>query len=200
MSQRKQREARRAARAAAPAQRGQRLPGGTRLWAVCGAALLAAVVFVGVLAARDTGLAEPIPQRDDEAVSFSGTDPISGETVSSSDYAGTPLVIAIWASWCPGCNAEAEAFRRFVEDHPDVQAIGVNLQDTRAAARSFYERWGWTHPSVADPDGAISFSLGLQGTPTTLFTDREHRIVARIVGETDYDGFVQGLRTALSES
>lgn len=162
--------------------------------------MLAAVVFVGVLAARDTGLAEPIVQRGGDAVSFSGTDPITGETVSLSDYAGTPLVINVWGSWCAGCIAEAEDLRRFAEDHPEVQLVGVNLQDSQGAARDFYEEWRWTHPSVFDPDGAIAFSLGLQGTPTTFFTDREHRVVTRIVGETDYDGFVQAMRAALDES
>jgi hypothetical protein len=39
--------------------------------------------------------------------------------------------------------------------------------------------------------------LGLQGTPSTFFLDREHRLAARIVGETDYAGFVRGLNTAL---
>ncbi|GIU94052.1 MAG: hypothetical protein KatS3mg012_0509 [Gaiellaceae bacterium] len=171
-----------------------------RLWAVCGAALLAGVVVLGVLAARDTGRAEPVAQRQGDPVSFSGTDPITGKEVSLADYAGTPLVITVWGSWCPGCNAEAEDLRRFAEEHPEVQVVGVNLQDSTSGARAFYARWGWTHPSVSDPDGAISFSLGLQGTPTTFFTDREHRIVTRIVGETDYEGFVEALRVALAES
>lgn len=162
--------------------------------------MLAAVVFVGVLAARDTGLAGPIVQPDGDAVSFSGTDPVTGKEVSLSDYTGTPLVINVWGSWCTGCAAEAEDLRRFAEDHPEVQVVGVDLQDSRSGARGFYERWRWTHPSVFDPDGAISFSLGLQGTPTTFFTDREHRIVARIVGETDYDGFVQAMRAVVDES
>ena len=133
-------------------------------------------------------------------MSFSGSDPITGERVSLDRYAGTPVVINVWGSWCPGCIAEAEDLRRFAADHPEVQVVGVDLQDSRDAANDFYERWRWTHPSVFDPDGEISFSLGLQGAPSTFFLDREHRIVSRIVGETDYAGFERGLEAALEAS
>jgi thiol-disulfide isomerase/thioredoxin len=200
VSQRKAKEARRQERGAAPPQSGRRLPGGSRLWIVCGAAVLAAVVFVGILSARGTDTAAPIAQRGGDVVSFSGRDPVTGREVALSDYEGRPLAINVWGSWCTGCKAEAEALRRFAENHPEVQVIGVDLQDSIAGAKAFYQRYGWTHPSVFDPDGAISFSLGLQGTPTTFFTDREHRIVTRIVGETDYDGFVQAMRAALDGS
>jgi thiol-disulfide isomerase/thioredoxin len=171
-----------------------------RAWAVAVALPLVAVLATGIVVARGTGAAEPIAARTGDAVSFSGSDPITGERVSLDGYAGKPVVINVWGSWCPGCIAEAEDLRRFAEDHPEVQVIGVDLQDSRDAAKDFYERWRWTHPSIFDPDGEISFSLGLQGTPSTFFLDREHRIVTRIVGETDYAGFERGLEAALEAS
>jgi hypothetical protein len=76
--------------------------------------------------------------------------------------------------------------------------VGVDIQDTRAAGKAFYRRFGWHQPSVFDPGGLIATRFQLQGLPTTLFLDRHHRIVARILGETDLAGFDQGLRQALS--
>lgn len=146
---------------------------------------LVAVLGAGIVVARGTGAAEPIAASGGETISFSGADPVTGEPVSLGDYFGKPVVINVWGSWCPGCSAEAEDLRRFADDHPDVQVLGIDLQDTKDAAKAFYERWRWTHPSVFDPDGEISFSLGLQGTPSTFFLDRKHRMVSRIVGETD---------------
>lgn len=199
MSQRRARRARRKAHEGQPPEtRLRRLLGDRRAWVVAGALAVAAVLAAGIVVARGTGVAEPIVQARGDTVSFSGTDPITGKHVALDDYAGKPVVVNVWGSWCPGCIAEAEDLRRFASDHPEVQVIGVDLQDTKGAAKDFYVRWRWTHPSVFDPDGEISFALGLQGTPSTFFLDREHRIVTRIVGETDYAGFVQGLEAALA--
>lgn len=171
-----------------------------RTWIIAGstAAVVAGVVVAGVLVARGTGPAQAVDASSGETVAFSGTDPITGRRVSAADYAGKPVVINVWATWCPGCVAEADDLRTFSQRHAEVQVIGVDLQDSKSAARDFYERWGWRHPSVNDPDGKIAFSLGLQGMPTTFFLDRDHRIVARIVGATDLAGFEQGLQEALA--
>ena len=83
------------------------------------------------------------------------------------------------------CNAEAADLKAFVERHAELQMIGIDLQDSKGGAQDFYRRWGWGHPSVYDPDGKITFRLGLQGTPTTFFLDKSHRIIARIVGAAD---------------
>jgi thiol-disulfide isomerase/thioredoxin len=201
VSKRRARRDRQDARAGrAPKSRLGSLLGDRRALAAAISVALVAVLAAGVVIARGTGAAEPIAASSGDAVSFSGSDPITGKRVSLEQYAGKPVVINVWGSWCPGCVAEAEDLRRFAADHPEVQLIGVDLQDSKDAARDFYERWRWTHPSVFDPDGQISYSLGLQGTPSTFFLDRQHRIVSRIVGATDYAGFEQGLEAVLAPS
>ena len=75
--------------------------------------------------------------------------------------------------------------------------IGVDIQDSRAAAKAFYRRFGWRHPSIFDPNGLIAARFRLQGLPATLFLDRQHRVVARILGETNLAGFDAGFRQAL---
>lgn len=129
---------------------------------------------------------------------LSGVDPITGRTVSLADYAGRPIVLNMWASWCTGCYAEARALASFERTHPQAQVVGVDIQDTKAAARAFYRRFGWRHPSIFDPNGLIAARFQLQGLPATLFLDRRHRVVARILGETNLAGFDQGLERALS--
>lgn len=127
---------------------------------------------------------------------LSGTDAISGQPVSLARYRGRPIVLNMWASWCTGCYAEARALERFARTHPQAQVIGVDIQDSKAAARAFYRRFGWRHPSIFDPQGEIAARFGLQGLPATLFLDRRHRIVAKILGETDLAGFDAGYRQA----
>lgn len=183
--------------------RQEKRPGRRRVLAIGAAAVaVAALLVVGtVVATRNSGPA-PVAsldgERTGEAVSLAGPDAITGQKVDLAQYLGRPVVINIWASWCPGCVAEAEDLRRFAEAHPEAQVIGVDIQDSRGGARDFYRRWGWTWPSVFDPSGQLAARLGLQGLPTTLFLDEQHRVVARIVGEGDFAGFEAGLEQATS--
>ncbi len=134
------------------------------------------------------------------APELSGTDPITGETVSLSDFAGIPVVINIWADWCPGCRAEAPALKELGQAFPNVQLLGIDFQDTISGARNFYDEFDLTHPSIFDESGSLGAKLGLIGMPTTIFLNDQHQIVTRIVGETDLEGFTQGVEAALAAS
>jgi thiol-disulfide isomerase/thioredoxin len=170
---------------------------GRRLAIAASTAAVAVVVIVGAILARDTGPATPVTSgRDADKVTVRGTDVVTGKIVSLAELEGKPVVLTIWASWCPGCNAEARTLAAFAEAHPEAAFFGVDFQDTKDEARSFYRRYGWRFPSVFDPEGRIADTLGMQGTPTTIFLDAEHREVARIVGETDEAGFRDGLAQA----
>lgn len=127
---------------------------------------------------------------------LSGTDPVSGRPVSLAGYSGKPVVLNLWASWCTGCYAEARALATFARTHPRAQVVGVDVQDSVTGAKAFYRRFGWQHPSIFDPQGVIASRLALQGLPATLFLDRRHRVVAKILGDTDLAGFEAGYRQA----
>jgi thiol-disulfide isomerase/thioredoxin len=142
--------------------------------------------------------AEPVAVSLEDAPEVSGEDPITGEDVALADFRGKPVVINIWASWCPGCIEEAADLREFAADHPEAVLLGVDFQDTSSGAREFYARWGWRHPSIFDSSGSQTAQLGLFGLPTTLFLDADHRIAARVVGATDRAGFERGLELATS--
>jgi cytochrome c biogenesis protein CcmG, thiol:disulfide interchange protein DsbE len=204
VSQRRAKHERRR-RAAAGPQRRQPRPGWIKV-AFAAAVLVAIVAAVvlgrgrggGVVATPSAGAQATVAQPSaGSPLELGGSDPLTGKRVSLASYTGKPIVLNMWASWCTGCYAEARALATFTRTHPQAQVIGVDIQDTKAAAAGFYRRFGWRHPSIFDPAGRIAAQLGLQGLPTTLFLDRRHRIVARIVGETNLAGFSQGLREAL---
>lgn len=199
MSQRKAKQARQAARPASATRDTGRAAGrNPRLLALTAAVLLAAAVGAGIVISHGGGSASALPSTATGGgeLRLAGTDPVSGGRVSLAAFAGKPVVLNMWASWCTGCAAEAAALASFERGHPGAQVIGIDIQDTRTGARSFYRRFGWRHPSIFDPDGAIAARLGLQGLPTTLFLDARHRIVARIVGEATLAQLDAGLHRA----
>jgi thiol-disulfide isomerase/thioredoxin len=168
-------------------------------------AAVAAVVAVGIVLAGGGGAspaanlsAAPPRETNDlrPAPDLRGVDPVTGKDVGLADFRGKPVVVNVWASWCPGCNEEAPDLRRFAADHPEAVVLGIDFQDTKAGAKDFYRRWGWTHPSIWDVSGTLTAALGLQGLPTTYFLTADQKIAAQVVGASDFAGFEQGLEAA----
>jgi thiol-disulfide isomerase/thioredoxin len=129
---------------------------------------------------------------------LSGTDPVTGKEVSLADFQGKPVVVNVWASWCAPCREEARDLARVAADHPDVVVLGIDYQDAVPAARRFYERYGWKHPSVFDRAGELAARLALESLPTTVFLTPAHRESSRIVGPGNTTAFEQGLERAKS--
>lgn len=87
---------------------------------------------------------------------------------------GTPVVVNIWGSWCPPCEAEAPELAEVSEElEGEVQFLGVDILDSRAPARDFILKHDWQYPSLFDPRGAIRDGLGYVGQPITLIYDRD---------------------------
>jgi thiol-disulfide isomerase/thioredoxin len=132
-----------------------------------------------------------------QAPPLSGVDVVTGKRLSLDDYRGRVVVVNVWGAWCGGCITEAPDLARFVRRHPGVAMLGVDSEDSKAAARAFYRRYGLHHPSIFDPQGVLARRLRLHGLPTTLFLDPRHRIVATVVGAGTLPRFEGALRVAL---
>ena len=208
MSQRRAKRDRRQRGVAAPRRRPPR-PAWIKLGFAAAALVAVAAIVAAFALGRSRGSAAPAaPSAAAQPavgagsagapLELSGTDPVTGKNVSLATYTGKPIVLNMWAPWCTGCSAEARALGEFARTQPQAQVVGVDIQDTKSAAASFYRRFGWRHPSSFDPSGRIAAQLRLEGLPTTLFLDRRHQVVARIVGETNLAGFNHGLHEALA--
>jgi cytochrome c biogenesis protein CcmG/thiol:disulfide interchange protein DsbE len=167
-------------------------------------ALLAAAAVAGIVAAGVVlagGRDEPSrpapatasPSVAGKLVEASGVDPITGAAVDLADYRGTPVVLNFWASWCPPCREEIPALVELAGKHPEVALVGVNFQDSESGAKGLQRQLAFDFPSIADPNGDLGFEIGIQGMPTTLFLDAEHRIAGAIVGGTDLAGLEHGV-------
>lgn len=107
-----------------------------------------------------------------------------GAEVSLADFRGRPVVLTFWASWCPPCRAEAPALERTWRTYQGrgVAFLGVNIQDTEAAARLFLREFGITYPSVRDATNEIATRYAVRGIPTTVFIDGDGYVQEFTVG------------------
>lgn len=69
-----------------------------------------------------------------------------GGTFVLSDRAGSPVVVNLWASWCGPCREEIPAISAFADTHPDVQVVGVAVEDPERSARDFAAQIGASYP------------------------------------------------------
>lgn len=107
---------------------------------------------------------------------------------SLADYAGKPVILNFWASWCVPCREEMPALQRIYEQYnPDgLVVLGINqtFVDDLETARTFVEELGLTFPNVRDDEGDVSGSLyRAMGLPTSVFIGEDGAIVHVQVGQ-----------------
>jgi thiol-disulfide isomerase/thioredoxin len=100
---------------------------------------------------------------------------------------GTPVVVNIWASWCTPCVAEAPLLKAAAQKNPQIQFLGVDIQDSRNGAVGFLISHAIPYPSLFDPAGAIRTDLGSIGQPVTVFYDAAGNQVAKVDGQMGAD-------------
>jgi len=133
---------------------------------------------------------------------------LDGKAVSSGDprFAGKAMIVTAMGTWCPNCHDEAPLLEQLASRYAarglEVVAFTYEyLDDVERARRlvaQFRRRNGVTYPILwaGTTKDAASSSLfarvdGPRTFPTTLFLDREHRVVSIHSG---FDGPATGKR------
>jgi cytochrome c biogenesis protein CcmG/thiol:disulfide interchange protein DsbE len=113
-------------------------------------------------------------------------DTLGGESLHLIDVRGKPVILNLWASWCPPCKAEMPALQRVYTDYASqgllVIAVNMTYQDSRDAAAQFVAAHQLTFPILLDDTGEISRSYQLSALPTTYFIGADGKIRDVVIG------------------
>ena len=92
---------------------------------------------------------------------------------------GYPVIVNVWASWCWPCRAEFPVLQRLAAKYGKrVAFLGIDSDDSEAAARTFLKEAPVPYPSYSDPDKRIASALhATVGIPDTAFYDRQGQLV-----------------------
>ena len=105
-----------------------------------------------------------------------------GEEVNLGSLRG-PMVVNLWATWCPPCRKELPIYEQFHERYGDrVAVLGVDFNDQHpAGALEMARTAGTSYPQLADPGTRLIGPLlaPSDGLPIHLFVDRDGRLVHR---------------------
>ena len=108
----------------------------------------------------------------------------AGETVRLEDYKGGPLVINLWATWCPPCRREMPVLENAQQQRPDLTFLFVNQAESMQSVSTYLETQGLSLSNVLfDGSGRLGQAVGSMALPTTLFYSNEGRLLGSHLGE-----------------
>lgn len=106
-----------------------------------------------------------------------------GRTVERADLLGEPVLVNVWATWCPTCAAEHDELIR-IREATGLRIVGVNYKDDPGKALRWLEAYGNPYDLVIqDPDGSLGVELGVYGAPESFLLDAGGTIVYKRVGD-----------------
>ena len=164
----------------------------------------------GVPTAPGAGLGSPsgavtgpaIGQLAPDFISADGQTPLltdlDGRPVRLAEFAGKPLWIVFWATWCTPCQEEAADIRTAYHGHrEDLAVLAIDVQEPAAAARAFAQGRDLDYAIGLDSSAAVKTLYGDWGLPAHFFVGADGVIRDRYLGQLTADLMEQHLKAIL---
>ena len=115
---------------------------------------------------------------------------LNGPDQKLSAFRGKPLIINVWASWCPPCIAEMGSLERLAWSDLGQQftVIGISTDDHPEAAKGFLRKSNATLNHYIDRQLELEHMLGAAQLPLTVMVDAKGRVLGKVVGAREWDG------------
>lgn len=109
---------------------------------------------------------------------------LQGEPVNLHDLRGKPLVINLWATWCPPCRREMPVLQAAQQANPEVEFVFVNQGEGQQQVERFLQQQALELDNLLLDGGArLGQSVGSLSLPTTLFYDADGILQNNHLGE-----------------
>ena len=100
------------------------------------------------------------------------------------DFAGKPIVVNLWASWCPPCRREMPLLAETAANREGVIFLFVNQGESPQTIRSYLARENLTlSPVLLDQALQLPRHYSAPGMPTTLFLRADGTLASIHMGE-----------------
>ncbi len=111
-----------------------------------------------------------------------------GGPAGLADFAGTPTLLNLWATWCAPCVRELPMLDTLAGETKGALAV-VALNQDRAGdtARRYWAERGFDNLALYLDPGLEAFgTLNVRGLPLTLIVDSEGREIGRLEGIAEW--------------
>lgn len=111
---------------------------------------------------------------------------MNGAPVDLRQFAGKPLVINLWATWCGPCRVETPQLEALYQKFRDrgVTIIGVSVDDQPDAIRAFAAEYKVTYPMLVGlGQNPFLTAMGYAQTlPMTILVRADGTVAERVTG------------------
>lgn len=124
------------------------------------------------------------------------------QPVHLADFAGHPLWIVFWATWCAPCHEEAPEIEAALRSHAGsgLSVLAIAVQDPESSVRDFLSRYGLDYAVALDSTAAVRDRYGGWGLPIHFFLDGSGTIRDRVIGQLSRAGMEEHLRSILGSA
>ena len=106
-----------------------------------------------------------------------------------SDYKGKPVIINVWATWCPPCREEMPSMERAWNKIKEqgIAMLAVNVGEDEDTIFTFLGDYPANFTILLDSSGEITEQWPVKGLPTTFVVSPDGKLVYRAIGGREWD-------------
>jgi len=123
---------------------------------------------------------------------------MNGAKVNLASYAGKPLIINLWATWCGTCRLEMPQLVEFAAKYKDqgLQVVGISVDDEADKIREFAAEYKVTYPMLVGlGQDAFLNSLGYEDSvPISVLIRADGTIADKLMGITTTDDWEKRIK------
>lgn len=109
---------------------------------------------------------------------------VDGRPVAVQDFSGQPVVVNLWATWCPPCRRELPLLRDAQLANKGTVFIFAAQAESATTVKAYLASQGLSLRNVLlDSLTQFAVHIGKQAVPATLFFNNKGNLVAVHVGE-----------------
>ncbi len=111
---------------------------------------------------------------------------LDGDTVALADYQGSPVLVNLWATWCPPCRAEMPYLESVSQEYGarGLKVVGISTDHSGALdqVRAVLEERSVTYDILLDTRSRSTELFAAFGLPVTFIADAEGIITYLALG------------------
>jgi peroxiredoxin len=96
---------------------------------------------------------------------------LDGDSVTISQFRGSPVLLEFGATWCPDCIDTAPELQNLHETQANLVVLSVDSNESGSTVQTFVDKYHLTYTFALDSNGEVADLYQVWAIPTLFFID-----------------------------